>query len=221
VLVMVMVIGAAPTPRVETRYTFFLYPLIIVLAITTIAALAQRQRMFRYAPLLAGVPLAFFAATEDFNPRHLIKIDTAETNFRLGIPTALAEHYYPRNDMRGVARWLAANVQPGDIVIAGIPSLDQYYGGFNYFYLAADDERYEDYICPDGRTDRWTGHPVLHGIDAVKPLVTAGRSIYATVYSDTEQQLRKEAARAGWRITRAWTAADGRTDVLRIVANST
>jgi hypothetical protein len=87
-------------------------------------------------------------------------------------------------------------------------------------YLAADDDRYDDYICPDGHTDRWTSHPVLHGIDELRPLVVAGRSVYATVYSDTEQQLRDEAALEGWRINRAWTAADGRTDVLRIAANS-
>jgi hypothetical protein len=222
-LVMVMVVGATPTPRVETRYSFFLYPLVIVLAATAVAAVAQSQRLIRhrYAPLLALAPLAFFVATEDFNPRHLIKIDTAEANFRVGMPAALAEHYYPRNDMRGVARWLAANVQPGDIVIAGIPSLDEYYGDFNYFYMDADDARYEDTICPDGRTDRWTSHPILRGVDSLKPLLAAGHPVYATVYTDTEQQLRKEAALAGWRITRAWTAADGRTDVLRIVANST
>jgi hypothetical protein len=219
-VMMVMVIGATPAPRVETRYSFFLYPLMIVLAVSAIAALAQRRKNIRYAPLLAVAPLLLFIATEDFNPGHIARIDTAETNFRVGIRTALAEHYYPRNDMRGIARWLADNVQPGDIVIAGIPSLDQYYGGFNYFYLAADDDRYDDYICPDGRTDRWTSHPVLHGIDALKPLVVAGRSVYATVYSDTEQQLRDEAALEGWRINRAWTAADGRTDVLRIAANS-
>lgn len=123
--------------------------------------------------------------------------------------------------MRGVARWLAANVQPGDIVISGIPSLDQYYRAFDYLYMEADDERYDDYICPDGRTDRWTGHPLLHGFEELKPLVAAGRSVYATVYADTEQQLRTEAALAGWRVTRAWTAVDGHTDVLRIVTNST
>jgi hypothetical protein len=220
-VIMVMVIGATPTPRVETRYSFFLYPLMIVLAVSAVAALAQRQRNIRYAPFLAVAPLLLFIATEDFKPGHIAQIDTAETNFRVGIRTALAEHYYPRNDMRGIARWLAANVQPGDIVIAGIPSLDEYYAGFDYFYMDADDERYEDYICPDGRTDRWTSHPVLHGIDALKPLLAAGHQVYATVYSDTEGALRQEAARAGWRITRAWTAADGRSDVLRIVANST
>lgn len=220
-IVMVMAIGATSTPRIETRYSFFLYPLAIVLAVTTIAGLTQREKMLRYSPFLVMLPLLFFAATEDFQPRHILSIDSAETNFRVGLRAALAEHYYPRNDIRGVARWLAANVQPGDIVISGIPSLDQYYPAFGYFYMEADDERYDDYICPDGRTDRWTGHTLLHGFAELKPLVAPGRSVYATVYADTEQQLRTEAALAGWRVTRAWTAVDGRTDVLRIVTNST
>ena len=219
-ITMVMAIGATPTPRIETRYSFFLYPLMVVVAVTTVAALAQRQRNLRYASLLAVAPLLLFIGTEDFSPGHIARIDSADTNFRVGIPTAVAEHYYPRNDMRGIAVWLAANVRPGETVIAGIPSLDEYYGGFDYLYLGADDDRYDDYICPDGRTDRWTSHRVLHGIDELRPMVGKGRSVYATLYSDDEQQLRAEAAIEGWQVTRAWTAADGRTDILRIVANS-
>jgi len=73
---------------------------------------------------------------------------------------------------------------------------------------------------PGGRTDCWTSYPVCHGFDELKSLVLVGRSVYATVSSDTEQQLRTEANLEGWRATRAWTAPDGKTDALLIVVDS-
>lgn len=219
-IMMLLAVGAMPTDRIETRYTFFLYPLAIVLAVSAPAILAQGRRVSRYAPFLALAPLLCFGATEDFQPWHIKNVDSAQVNFRIGMPTARAEHYYSRSDMGGVARWLAANVRPGDIVITGIPNLDPYYHAFDYFYLNEGDRRNEAYICADGRTERWTNHPVVHRASELKSSVVTGHRVYAIVYSDVEDQLRREVEGEGWHLTRAWTAADGQTDVLAIAEDS-
>ncbi len=72
-VLMVLLIGMTPAPRIETRYTFFLYPLLIALAVTALLELAARIPALRRAPLAvsAAVPLICFAATEDFQPRHI------------------------------------------------------------------------------------------------------------------------------------------------------
>jgi hypothetical protein len=217
VLVLVLVAGCVPTDRTETRYTFFLYPLLVVLAVGCVCALAERRRSFAPAVAIVCV-LACFAISGDFRPSHLLHVDSPAMNFRVGMSAARADHYYIRNDVRGVAQWLRANVKPEDLVIDGIPNLDPYYHDFEYFYLGLDEDRYDAYICADGKTERWTGHPVLHGVQALKAVIVPGRPAYVTVYHDVEPQLRRAAASEGWVLTRAWTAVDQQTDILRIEA---
>jgi hypothetical protein len=215
---MVLVVAAIPTNRIETRYTFFLYPLLIVIAVAAILELAKRMslRPSLAAGLLVAAPLLCFAVTEDFRPGQVAHIDSEATNFRLGISSARADHYFPRNDMRGVAEWLAAHAERGDVVVSGIPNLDEYYRGFDYFYLDDQDNRYDAYVCPDGRTERWTNHPVLFKMAALSPAVGSGHHVYATVYLDVEERLRRTAQSLGWTVTQIYVARDGKTAVVNI-----
>jgi len=219
-VLLVLVIGAIPTERIETRYTFFLYPLLIVLAIAAALDVLERSRALRRAPaaVLAAAPMLCFAVTEDFQARQVVHIDDVATNFRIGMTSARADHYYPRNDLRGVAEWLEAHVQPGDLVVSGIPNLDQYYPGFDYFFLDDQDNRLDAYVCPDGRTERWTNHPVLYNAKALKYNVDSGHRVYGTVYSDVEERLRRDATAQGLIMRQVYTARDGKTHIVSIVA---
>jgi hypothetical protein len=220
VIVLVLAVGTTPTERMETRYTFFLYPMLILLAVCAISMFMRRLGKQRGVPmaLMAGVPLLCFAATEDFQPRHILEVDSATVNFRVDMPRHRAEHYYPRNDMRGAGQWLDAHVRPGDVVIAGIPSLDEYYAHIDYFYLDEKDPRYETYVCRDERTERWTSRPVLYTVDALAPIVASGRRVFASLYTDAERHLKDQAIAAGWSFTRVWTADSETADVVLIVA---
>jgi hypothetical protein len=222
ITLMALAVGATATERIETRYTFFLYPLFIVLSVAALSKLVQSVNAFRQAPIVfaAAVPLLAFSATEDFQPRHIAHVDAADINFRVGMSAVRAAHYYPRNDIRSVGQWLATHVRPGEVVITGIPSLEQYYGGFDYFFLGEEDLRYEAYVCQDGRTERWTNHPVLYGERALKPIVASGRRVYASLYPDDEDRLWAVAQSEGWSVRRVRTAGYGQTDVLLIAANA-
>jgi hypothetical protein len=130
---------------------------------------------------------------------------------------ARTDHYYPRNDMRGVGAWLQAHVRPGDIVISGIPNLDQYYSKFDYFYLdAPDEDRYDAYLCPDARTDRWPNHPILYEADSLRPLIHSSHRVYALLYPDVETRLKHDAQLLGWTLTRTYLSADSRTEVVEM-----
>jgi Dolichyl-phosphate-mannose-protein mannosyltransferase len=218
ILGMILIIGVTPTGRIETRYTFFLYPVFIVLAVAASMIAMQRLKFARGASLVASaaIPLLCFGATEDFQPRYLIAVDSADVNFRVGMSTSRAAHYYPLNDMRAVGDWLAAHVRPGDVVISGIPNLDEYYNDFDYFFLDAEDNRYDAYVCRDHRTERWTNHPLLTSGAALQPIVEAGHRVFATLYPDAQAQLRSAARLANWSVTRVWTTRYGDTDILLI-----
>ena len=218
ILVMLIIIGITPTGRIETRYTFFLYPLFIVLAVAAATIALQRLKFLGRASLLASaaIPLLCFAATEDFQPRHLIGIDSGPVNFRVGLSPVLADHYYPRNDMRAVGEWLAAHVRPGDVVISGIPNLGEYYNGFDYFFLDTEDNRYDAYVCRDQRTERWTNHSLLTSEAALQPILAAGHRVFATLYPDAGEQLRSAARAANWTVARVWSTPYGDTSILLI-----
>jgi hypothetical protein len=222
ITLLALAVGATATERIETRYTFFLYPLFIVLSVAALLKLVQSVNAFRHAPIVfaAAVPLLAFSATEDFQPRHIAHVDSADINFRVGMSAVLAAHYYPRGDIRSVGQWLAAHVRPDEVVITGIPSLEQYYGGFDYFFLDEEDQRYEAYVCQDGKTERWTDHPVLFGERALNPIVASGRRVYAILYTDAEERLWVVAQSEGWSVRRVRTAGYGPTDVLLIAANA-
>jgi Dolichyl-phosphate-mannose-protein mannosyltransferase len=220
VIVLLLAVGATPTDRIETRYTFFLYPVLMVLAVCALLRVGRSSAAGRRLPLLAtaSVPLLCFGATEDFQPRHIAEVDSARINFRVGMPAHRREHYYPRNDIRGAGLWLATQVRPGDAVITGIPSLDEYYAHIDYFFLDEGDARYEAYVCPDDRTERWTNLPVLYSRAALKPIVAANRRVFASVFVSAERWLYDYAAEAGWSVTRVWTADSGTAAVLLIEA---
>jgi hypothetical protein len=107
-------------------------------------------------------------------------------------------------------------VAPGDVVLSGIPNLDQYYPGISSFYLEEDDNRYDAYVCPDGRTERWTGHAIVEKIDILSSAVNSSNHLYATVYPDVEERLRQEGQRLGWSTTPVFTALDGKTHIVSI-----
>ena len=127
-----------------------------------------------------------------------------------------AAHYYPRNDMRVVGEWLAAHREPADAVITDIPNLAEYYDDFDYFFLDAADSRYEVYVCQDGRSERWTNHPLLHGVQALKSVVASHRRVWASVYPDAQARLRMVARSEGWSVAPGFSTNRGSTEVLLI-----
>ena len=218
VIAVMLAVGAVPTERIETRYTFFLYPLFLALGVGALVDVLRRTRLPPLA--VTWAPLLCFAATEDFQPQHLIHIDSAAVNFRTGMSPARVAHYYPRDDIRGVGEWLAAHRERGAVVVADIPSLEQYYPSFDYFFLNDQDPRYEAYVCKNGTTERWTDHPVLYGTRALEPLVASGRPVYASLYADDEARLRAAAESEGWSVTTAWRSGYADTEVLLIAKKS-
>jgi hypothetical protein len=218
VLIMVLAIGGAGSPRIETRYSFFLYPLMVTLALAAVAFACDRffERGPRATLATALAGLLLFAATEDFQPRHIANIDSREVNFRIGLSPEFTAHYYPRGDVGGLAQWLAVEVGPEDLVISGVPHLHQYYRDIDYFFLDDQDIRYGQYACNNGSAERWSNLPLLYSADALAPHVESGRRIFIALYSNSQERLLGVAAERGWRaeVTRLPEAGGGSVLVL-------
>jgi hypothetical protein len=178
--------SAANTPRHETRYVFFLYPLALIVAITTIQQLlASSKRAGLAAPVAtAAICLGGFALTEDFRPGHLLHIDSAEVNFRLGISSTEASQYPARGDIRGAARWLDSHVARGtDVVVNSFPGVDFYYPNADFFFMEFNDSRFEGWSCQSGSVDRWSNRPLLYSINMLDSAARSHPKVWLVIES--------------------------------------
>jgi hypothetical protein len=203
VLVLALAIGASAPPRHETRYAFFLYPLLVMLAVVAVAQLSElwlAGPALRTNVAIAGT-LLLFVVTEDFQPRHLRNIDSHAVTFRQNMSPGLAAHYYPRSDFNTLTAWLDARVTADDIVVSGVPAVPQYYPRTNYSYLDEQDDRYTAYACRLGTVERWTNLPLLYPMAALEPLVQSGRRIFVVLYPDRQDRLIEYAQARGWKAT--------------------
>jgi hypothetical protein len=215
--VLMLAVGSREPGRIETRYTFFLYPLVMALSLAGIIDLVESRMGASQAAMGVGAALGllFFGLSEDFQPQHIAHISSWQVNFRVGMTPLRAAHYYTRADYKLVGSWLAQHARPGDDVIIGIPSIDQYYRA-NDFFLQSDDERYDDYACRRGTTERWTNLPLLYGSDALAARVATGRRILLVMYPQLAQEMLAEGSRRHWREKLTWISPDGGTEVTAI-----
>jgi hypothetical protein len=186
VVCMVGLTGASAPPRHETRYVFFLYPVLVLVALVAIGWLAERLSGGRRwaALLMVGLSCGAFALTEDFSIRHLRNIDDEATNFRVGAPHALAGHWVSRADVRGAALWLEQHTHPGrDLIVNAMPSVDFYFRRFDYTYIDQDSQRYNAYACNQGATERWGNLSLLSTLDALRNRIDQHALSFVVLYA--------------------------------------
>jgi Dolichyl-phosphate-mannose-protein mannosyltransferase len=176
--------SAASTPRHETRYVFFLYPLAVIVAITTIRELLSlSSRTQPLAPVATAIIcLGGFALTEDFRPEHLLHIDSAAVAFRQGISSAEATQYPTRADIRGAARWLDSHVTRGtDLVVNSFPGVDFYYPNADFYFMEFNDSRFESFSCRSGSVDRWSNRPLLYSIAMLDAAIKSHPKVWLVI----------------------------------------
>ncbi len=181
IVCMTLVAAASNPPRHETRYVFFVYALAIIIAVKMaerLSGVLRNRSPATSAWLTPLIALGVFAATEDFQPRYLARIDSHAAIFGEGMNPHFAEHLVSREDSRAIASWLRQNVGNGDIVINSYQSFDHYYASIDYFYMDQRDARFPGWACDAGRIERWRGLPLLYTDRALEEAILSGRHAY-------------------------------------------
>jgi hypothetical protein len=184
-VVLLLAASTSHPPRQETRYIFFLYPLAIVIALTTIARGAQWLVKRQSAALMttAAIALGGFALSEDFQPYHLRNIDRPAELFRSRMNPDMQAHLEIRNDYRELGAWLRQRVvADSDVVINGVHGLDFYYPQISQFFVDERDPDLPSWSCQRGSVERWGNYPMLYTVNALKARIAASRTTYLIVY---------------------------------------
>ncbi|MCK4271218.1 glycosyltransferase family 39 protein [bacterium] len=167
-------VSVVQTPYQTTRYTFFLYPVVILLVMGSISKFSliiagntKNTKMF----LILLFSIIFFIFSEDFNIYHMRKIDSKEVNFRMVYNRDRSVHYYPRLDYRTPARLINENIDDGQIVISTVTCPDFYLNRLDYFYMDSRNEGFlRSVACSDIR-DVWTNSKLIYEEDALWDIV--------------------------------------------------
>jgi hypothetical protein len=205
---MLMLVSVTDAPRFETRYSLFIYPLLLVIGITVLVRWAEQigWRLPGTSLFGAVAVLGWFASTEDFQPRHLLRIDSAEVNFRRHMSSARASHYYNRSDIRGTAEWLEAHATgPADLVISGpgVTALDWYYPALHLVYVDPSDRRLFAWSCKRGTVERWSNLPLVHTMTDLEAQISAHPRTFIAVAAKRVDVLLADLQRFNPRIV--WT----------------
>jgi hypothetical protein len=212
---MLLAASASDPPRHETRYLFFVYPLAVIVALAATAHLvgAVVSRNSLATTLTAIAALGVFALTEDFSPRHLLKVDSPEVNFRIDAPDEEA-HLQGRSDPRGAAQWLKAHARDRDLVVNGIPTVDFYYSGFDYTYIDWQHRRFQAYACRRGTVERWGNLPLLYSVEAIQSKIEGADRAFLVIDGQRLEGFLERLER--WQPQVTWSALDRRIHVIEL-----
>jgi hypothetical protein len=221
----VLLVGLVKTPYVSTRYSFFLYPLLLILDAAALDGLARR--LFPSARAASATLLAlsavFLAVSEDVRADRLFRAATLQTNFRLEASWAEWNHYVPRVDYRTPAEFIRANRAPGDTVVSLALPADFYLDRpLEAFYLPREDPEFRNHFDRGSGRDRWTGARIVSDEESLFRLID-GASGTTWVVSGTEAYPYKQAVsrRIAERYARygRFRSLDGRLGVYAIPRN--
>ena len=214
---MLIAVGLSTTPRQETRYVFFLYPVAIIVAVVTALIFLPRwlPRFARPAPAAPLAVLLGFALLEDFQPKHVISIDSAEVNFRVGLRGRADGHIIGRTDPRGAAQWIDEHAAPYvDLLVNGYPAASFYSDHFDFAYTDLTHQRYFAFACQRGTVERWSNLPLLSTTDALATEMDGRRNTYFV--ADRKQEALLLAELAPYHPTVVWRSIDGAISVVRM-----
>ena len=169
VIVLLFIMPVFNTPQRSTRYIYFFFPLILILAYEEAASLAEwtetsfspgRGRFGSTAILL--VPILLYTATEDFQVRHVLNVSSPQLNFRMGEYDRYSRHWYSRADFESPSRYVNKVFSQGDTLIVDHVVGTRYLAKPYVFYVHSKEPvRFPYHARKEGKEEKWTGKPLL------------------------------------------------------------
>jgi len=209
-------------PYYSTRYTFFLYPLFVLMAFNVVYTNVQTLRFRSHESLICVAILVLVSITfEDIKFGHLLNVDKPEYSFRQVYDKDVAEHLFTKFDYKTPANFVNKNLTGDDVVIATVLPVDYYLSQIDYFYMHYTGKEFRAISAAEGEKERWTNADLLYReeqfIDLLKRrektfwlLLRSGEFPYQSAME------KKLAEKYGQR--KVFSGIDGIIDVYKIVS---
>lgn len=157
-------VGAINTSYISTRYTFFLYPVVVLFSTIVLHKLVKIFISNSHLKaLVSGILMAAVIwVSEDFGLNHMLYIDSMEINYRMDYDEKIAEHYYTRADYKTPAEYINHNIEVGHIVITSELTPEYYLEQLDYVYRDHKHGEFSAVSTSGGKRERWTGANLIY-----------------------------------------------------------
>jgi hypothetical protein len=201
-----------------TRYTFFIYPVFLLLALVGIKQLSEKFLGSGLTSKIAtlGVFMSIFVVSNDFSLKHLLHIDSAKINFRQVYNPYLTTHFIMRRDYKGVAEFIKAHTKEGDLVISGHQTLHYYTKRVDYILFGNKNAQFPAYTACRGKKDRWTNTALIYKTDQLLDLIEHSKTTVWIVVNIAEPRYDEAKAIQRYRDKLFFTAQDGILGVFKL-----
>ncbi len=179
-----VILGLLDT-RSHTRYSFFLYPVILllwfegakVLKPWIVSVFPQKANMLGvYGLASVFIPFGLLLTTEDFSFFRLMNIGKAEVNYRMNVTKDVASHYYLRDDFKAPAEYINEQWRPGDIIINMALPAAFYLTPNSYVFYDQKSTKFYAYARRNGTKERW-GFSLVYDKETVQAAVQSVQGV--------------------------------------------
>lgn len=169
-------VGLVNSQYIETRYFFFLYPLLILVVTTGVQKILKCFLKKKFSLLIYGLTVvSAFVVSEDFNIHHLTNIDSKRVNYRLNYLEHdrfyLAKHFMLRRDYKSPSEYINMHSSEDDIIVSRLPQVYHYLDRLDYSYLPFFYTEFKAASCDGGTRHRWTNKPLIYQESSLRQLI--------------------------------------------------
>ncbi|MCB9258730.1 MAG: glycosyltransferase family 39 protein [Ignavibacteriales bacterium] len=171
----------------ETRYTFFMVPLVIVLVNLTVYKLLQikLKNQLLVLTLFAFIIISVFALSRDFSLYHLLNIDKEDVNYRMIYANNYKKHLYRRWDVKTPTDYIKNNMQLDDVIMINENSQEYYLPKVDYFNFDFRHRAFVALSASAGKKEKWSDAKLIYKNDDLLNLIEKrSNTIWFIVYPE-------------------------------------
>lgn len=149
---------------VETRYTFFIVPVLVIIVLYVFYFLLSSYIVRKITVQYIFVILAsfIFVISEDFKFAHLFNVDTQEVNYRINYNNYLKRHLYRRWDIKTPTDYVKMNLNKGDLIMINENSMEYYLPRVDFFNFDYKHHAFVALSVEKGKKERWSNACLIY-----------------------------------------------------------
>jgi hypothetical protein len=201
----------------STRYTFYLYPLLLIffsICVYDVCRVIRETRVFYMA--FISILGAFILFSETYDLQHLMNVSSKTYNYRIPYDSGRKELYYSRRDFRSPAEFINQNARPGDTIITSVKVTDYYLDNVTYTYL--DQKNLRGVLGCGGDCYIWNKTPIVYKLDKISELINSSQQDLWILSQSSRNRYRPDIASFldnNYSKNKVYTNLDDSVDVFR------